>query len=218
MRLRYIVPVVLFGGISPQAQQGNLQATLAKLDAASARFKSAEADVHRDAYTSFIKETKATDGITYFKRDMGGKMEFGVKTSGEDARTILYKDGVARIYNPTAGCTNTVENNSIDTYITIGFGGSGKDLALKWDITDLGPDTINGTKVEKLDLVPKDEGARKNVAKMSVWVDLDRDVSLKQILYSAGSKDTNTATFSNIKLNTTVNTKPYAIKGNSCGK
>jgi outer membrane lipoprotein-sorting protein len=215
MRVGGLVLLMVMAAGSARAQ-GNLQATLDKLDAASARFKSAEASVHRDAYTAFIKDTKASDGITYFKREPGGKMEFGVKTSGQEARTIVYKDGVARVYNPTANCTDTVENKSIDTYLTIGFGGSGKDLADKWDITDLGPDTINGTKVEKLDLTPKDANARKNVAKMSLWVDLDRDVSLKQILYPPSSKDTNTATFSNIKLNQTVNTKPYEIKGKPC--
>jgi outer membrane lipoprotein-sorting protein len=199
------------------AQQAQLQETLAKLDAASAKFQSAEANVHRDAYTAFIKETVGSDGITYFKREPDGKMELGYKTSGPQARTIVYKDGVVRAYNPSANCTDTITNKSIDTFLAIGFGGSGKDLAKAWDISDLGPETIAGTKVEKLDLTPKDAAARQNVAKVTVWVDLDRDVSLKQIIYSP-NKDTNTAIYSDIRLNKPVNTKPYEIKGKACGK
>ena len=198
------------------AQQVNLQVTLDKLDASSAKFQSAEANIHRDAYNAFIKDTEKSDGTTYFKRD-GGKMEFGVITTGAQARTIHYKDGVVNVYNPVAKCTDTVTNKSIDTYLTIGFGGSGKDLAKAWEITDLGPDTIAGTKVEKLDLAPKSASVKQNVVKISVWVDLDRDVSLKQVLY-APNKDTNTAIYSNIKLNKPVNTKPYEVKGKACGK
>ena len=216
MKLFGFILMMMLPALQGQAQ-GDLQATLAKLDAASARFKSAEADVHRDAFNYVVKDTEASSGITYFKREPGGKMEFGVKTSGKDARTIVYKDGVARVYNPAANCTDTVTNNSIDTYITIGFGGSGKDLAKVWEIKDLGPDTIGGTKVEKLELVPKDAAVKRNVVKMSLWVDLDRDVSLKQIMYTP-EKDTNTATFSDIKLNKQVNTGPYQIKGKACGK
>ena len=217
MKLLCIGSAMVLSCAAAGAQQGNLQETLAKLDAASTKFQSAEATVHRDAYTAFIKDTVGSEGITYFKRESDGKMEFGVKTTGAQARTIMYKDGVVHDFNPTANCTDTIANKSIDTYITIGFGGSGKDLAKAWEITDLGPDTISGTKVEKLDLVPKDPAAKQNVVKVSVWVDLDRDVSLKQIIYSP-NKDTNTATYSNIKLNKPVNTKPFEIKGKACGK
>ena len=218
MKAWWMGSTVLLLSTAAGAQQGNLQATLAKLDAASAKFQSAEASVHRDAYAAFIKETEGSDGITYIKRTPEGKTELGMKTTGNQARTILYKDGVVRVYNPKDNCTDTVTSKSIDTYLTIGFGGSGKDLAKAWDITDLGPDTVGGIKVEKLDLVPKDPAAKQNVAKVSVWVDTERDVSLKQILFMP-NKDTNTATYSNIKLNNkSVNIKPYEIKGKACGK
>jgi outer membrane lipoprotein-sorting protein len=217
MRAWMGLAVMLSASAIANAQQGDLQTTLAKLDAASAKFRSAEANIHRDAYTAFIKETVGTDGTTYIKREPNGSAEFGVKTTGAQARTIQYKDGVISDYNPTAKCTDTVTNKSIDTYLTIGFGGSGKDLAKAWEITDLGPDTVGGTKVEKLDLVPKDPAVKQNAVKISLWVDLDRDVSLKQVVY-APNKDTNTATYTNVKLNTQVNTKPYEVKAKACGK
>jgi hypothetical protein len=196
--------------------QGDLQATLAKLDAASARFTNAEAKVHRDAYTKFVDEHAGSDGTMYLSRDASGKVQFGLSISGKDARTIDYKGGTVRAFNPGIGCYDSVDKAGIDTYVTLGFGGSGKDLAEKWNITDLGPDTINGTKVEKLDLVPKDADVKKNVSKVSLWVDTDRDVSLKQVFFMPNN-DTNTATYTNIRLNQkAIGMKPYEIKGKPC--
>ncbi len=64
----------------------------------------------------------------------------------------------------------------------MGFGASGKDLEEKWDITYLRPETLDGVKTEKLELVAKDPAVRKNIAKLTVWVDPLRAVSLKQLV------------------------------------
>ncbi len=199
-------------GVESQAQPTT---TLEKLDAASARFTSAEAKVQREAYTAFIKETVTTQGSTYFIRDKGGKTQMGLATTGPGARTIEYKDGTVRDYNPAAGCYDSVTKPGIDTYLTLGFGGSGKDLARAWDVTDLGPDTIGGVKVEKLDLVPKDASVRQNINKVSLWVDLDRDVTYKQIFFSPNG-DRNTATYSDIHMTKPSSFKAYEIKGKPC--
>ena len=201
--------------IAAPAPTGDLQATLAKLDAASARFTSADADVQRDAYTALIKDTDHQQGSLYVIRSKDGKTQVGLKTDGQNARVVEYKDGSLRDYNPATNCYNTVNKTGIDTYLSLGFGGSGKELDHAWAIADLGPETINGTSTEKLDLIPRDPGLKANVTHVTVWIDLDRDVTLKLIFFSP-SGDTNTATYSDIRLNKPVNTKPYTIKGKSC--
>lgn len=201
------------------AQQPALKPTLEKLDAASARFTSAEARVHRDSYNALIKDIDdRQDGNMYLIREKAGATQMGLKTEGRTARIVEYKNGTLRDYIPgPADCYNTVNKSGVDTYLTLGFGGSGTDLARAWEITDLGPDTIAGTKVEKLDLIPRDPNVKANITKVTLWLDLDRDVTLKQIFYSP-TGDTNTAVYSNIRLNKPVDTKPFAIKGKPCGK
>ncbi len=209
--------VALFAGAA-LGQQADLQATLAKLDAASARFTSAEARVHREAYNSVVRDVDdKQDGSIYFVRDQGGNTQMGLKTEGKGARTVEYKNGTVRDYNPGINCYDTVTRPGIDTYLTLGFGGSGKDLAKSWEITDKGSSMMAGTKVEQLDLVPKDAGVKNNVSKVTLWVDLDRDVSLKQVFYSP-SGDYNTAVFSNIDTKKTPTLSKYAIRGKPCGK
>jgi len=191
--------------------------TLEKLDAASARFVSAEAKVHRDAYNAFIKDSEASDGSMYFIRQKDGKTEVGIVQTGKTARTVAIKDGVIRDYNPGTKCYDTVTKADIDAYLTLGFGGSGKELAKAWDVNDLGSEQMAGVKVEKLELTPKDTGVKANIKTATLWVDLDRDVTLKQIFLSPNG-DKNTATYSIVSYNKSINTKPYAIPGKPCGK
>ncbi len=214
--LHRFAPVLLLAAASASAAPaGDLQATLAKLDAASAHFTSAEASVTREAYTALIKDTDTQKGSLYVIRSKDGKSQIGLRTDGQGARIVEYKDGIVRDYNPATNCYNTINKPGIDTYLSLGFGGSGKELAKSWDITDLGPETLAGVKAEKLDLVPKDQGLRQNVTHVTVWIDLDRDVTLKLIFFSP-SGDTNTATYSDIRLNKQVDTRSYTIKGKGC--
>jgi outer membrane lipoprotein-sorting protein len=98
--------------------------------------------------------------------------------------------------------------------MTLGFGGSGTDLAKAWTITDQGSEPISDgmqtVKTEKLDLVSKDPSIRGNFSHITIWVDPARDVSLKQVSYQP-SGDTRTVYFTNIRLNQPVDTKPFAI-------
>ena len=198
--------------------QGDLQATLAKLDASSAKFTSAEARVHREAYNALIKDVDdKSDGMIYFLRDKNGSTQMGLKTTGQNARTIEYKSGTVRDFNPGINCFDTVTRPGIDTYLTLGFGGSGKDLAKAWIVKDLGPAMLAGTKVEQLELVPKDPGVKANITKVQLWVDLERDVSLKQVFFST-SGDYNTAVFSEIDTKKAPKLSNYAFGGKPCGK
>jgi outer membrane lipoprotein-sorting protein len=52
---------------------------------------------------------------------------------------------------------------------------------------------------------------------VELWVDPTRAVSLKQVIYFP-NRDTQTALYSNIKLNAKVDTSPFKIEGKPCSK
>jgi hypothetical protein len=213
---RFLAAALLTAAVAiPHAPApGDLPSTLAKLDAASKTFTSAEAKVHRDSWNALIKDIDdRQDGTLYVIRNKDGKSQMGMKTEGQGARTVEYKNGIVRDYIPGTNCFNTVNKPGIDTYLSLGFGGSGKDLAANWNITDQGPDPT--LKAEKLDLVPKDSAVKSNVTHVAIWIDLDQDVTRKLTFYSP-SGDTNTATYSDIRLNKSINTAAYTIKGKPC--
>ena len=207
--------------IPQPAANGTLQSTLAKLDAASARFKNAQADFHKDDFLKLLGDHTPSDGRVYFIRN-GAAVEAGIRVDGRNARIASYKGGILKDFTPgTANCYNQIDSSQnkgkTESFLTLGFGGSGSDLAKSWTITDLGPETVDGVKAEKLDLVSRDQGVRNNFSKVTLWMDLDRDVSLKQQFFAAGTGDVNTATYSNIRLNSgKVDTAPFEIKGKPC--
>ena len=209
-----MIPFTMF--LLALAPAPDLQATLAHLDAASAKFNSAEARVHRESYSALLRSVDTMqDGSLYVIRSKDGKSQMGIRTEGASARIVEYKNGVLKDFIPASKCYNTVSKPGIDTYLSLGFGGSGKDLEKQWEISDLGPETMDSTKVEKLELVPRDPAVKANVTKVTLWLDLDKDVTVKQIFY-APTGDYNTATYTARKLNQKVDTKPYEIKGSAC--
>jgi outer membrane lipoprotein-sorting protein len=212
------VAAIALVATAAQAQTPQVQAILTKLDAASARFTSAQADFEKDLYNAVVKDTDKQEGKVYFKRE-AGNTQFGMVLQGANARIAEYKNGTIRDYNPATKCYDNYQASpgKIESFLTLGFGGSGRDLAKAWTITDLGPEIMDGVKTEKLDLYPKDDGVKANLTHVVLWIDLDRDVSLKQVFYTT-SGDTQTAHYSNIRLNQKVDTKPFEFKGRPCGK
>lgn len=222
MTLLRIAAALLLAASAAAQQPGNLQATLHALDESSARFNSAQAAFHKDLYTALVKDHDLQEGVTYAVRK-GGASEVGIKITGKGARTVEYKDGTARDYNPGLKCYDSYSaaksKGTIESLLALSFGASGKELAANWTVTDLGTDTITTdgkpTKVEKLDLIPKEQGLRNNITHVALWTDLATAVSLKQIVYSP-TGDTQTATYSNIRLNKEVDKAPFKIEGKPC--
>ncbi len=203
--------------LSAQQPSAQLQATLDKLDQASTRFISAQADFHKVLYNHYLRSNDdEQDGRIYFTSEHGSP-HMGLLTTGPKARIAEYKSGSLRLFTVSDNCFVTVTRPGIETYLTLGFGGSGKDLTKAWNITDLGPELMDGIKVEKLELVAKDPNVRANFEKITLWMDLARGVSLKQVFLST-TKDIQTATYTHIRYNEKVDTKPFTFKGKTCGQ
>jgi outer membrane lipoprotein-sorting protein len=216
-------------GANAQAT-GRLDTVLQQMNAASEKFESAQADLRQELFTKLVSDTETETGIVYFMRK-GKSTQMGMKMMPPTAQTVEFKDNTLRIYNPGTNqiqvYASTGKNQSLaETFLTLGFGGSGDDLKKAWTITDEGSEAMSdGSKtvqVEKLDLVSKDETVRKNFSHFTIWIDALRGVSLKQVSYAANggrpTGDTRTAYYTNIRLNQKVDTAPFAIKckNNKC--
>lgn len=210
-----------------QAKPSGLPAILAQMNAASAKFTSAQADLRQELYTKAIHDTETSTGQIYFLRK-GGATQMGMKMLAPDAapgaaavKIVQFKDGVLQVLTPGESKVDqfaaTGKNQTLaETMLTLGFGGSGTDLQKAWTITDQGSEKMDEggkqVEVEKLDLVSKDQGIRNTYSHITVWVDPARDISLKQVSFDASSGDTRTVIYSNVRLNQTVDPAPFAIK------
>jgi outer membrane lipoprotein-sorting protein len=196
-----------------QPKPGHLDAVLRQMDAASLKFQSAEANFRWDLYERVVKQTTTQTGTIYFKKQ-GTTTVMGARVEQPALKLIEFRNGTLRLFEPGTNHLTIVDatNNKaqLESFLTLGFGGSGKDLAKAWTISDLGDEVVDGVQTAKLDLVPKDPAVRNNCTHMTIWVDPVRGISLKQSFYMP-SEDYRTAVYANIKYNQKVDEKPYQI-------
>jgi outer membrane lipoprotein-sorting protein len=208
------------------AQSPQLAAVFTQMDAASKRFQNATANVQRDNYERVVHDTTTEKGSIYLDRK-GNGIEFGATVYPTDAsgkpaaapsRILSYRDGTLQMYTPATKQVDVFKSggnqNKLEGYLALGFGANSQDLQRNWTITDAGPETLtdNGqqVKTEKLVLVSKDPGVQSTFKQITIWLDPARDISLKQVFDTPGG-DRQTATYTNIRLNTKLNTTPYKI-------
>jgi outer membrane lipoprotein-sorting protein len=189
------------------AQSGDLQKVLSQMDAAAQKFESAQADFKWDQYTAVVQSHEITGGTIAFRREGSGtEMVANVKTdNGQPApKEILYKNGELTYYQPaikqqtifSAGANR----QQYEGFLTLGFGGSGKELAASWNIKFEGMEAIAGVQTAKLDLTSKQASGNQMFSHIIIWIDPARGISLKQQFFQE-SGDMRTAVYSNIQMN-----------------
>jgi outer membrane lipoprotein-sorting protein len=200
-----------------QPKPGHLDEVLREMDAASVKFKSAEADFRWDLFERVVKQTTSQSGSIYFLKD-GANTQMGARIDLPAPKFLEFRDGTLRIFDPGPDHLMTISSKQneaqVEAFLTLGFGGSGRDLAKAWTISDLGTEPVDGVETAKMDLVPKDPSVRNNCTHIIIWVDASRGISLKQEFFMP-SEDTRTSYYSNIRLNQKIDEKKYTIKTDS---
>lgn len=207
-------PIASFAQVKP----GELDAVIRQMDAASTKFKTAEADFQWDFYERVVKQTTTQHGSIYFKKS-GSNLEMGAKINPPGARFFSFKDGKLAIFDPGTHDLKIFASGKnraqYESFLTLGFGGSGSELVKAWTVTLLGTEPLSDgsatVNTAKLDLVSKDPNVRNMFTHIVIWVDTARGISLKQQFFTP-SDDYRTTIYSNIRYNEPINTKPYGYK------
>jgi outer membrane lipoprotein-sorting protein len=208
--------LMLLGSLgSAQTQQGTtLDDVLKKMDAAAANFRTLQADFVWDQYQRVVDETDTQKGTVYYRRT-GGNVEMMADVKEPDQKFVLYNDGKLQVYQPKIEQVmeySTGGNRSeIESYLVLGFGGSGEDLKKSFDVSLLGEETIDGVATAKLQLVPKSEKLRNNFSQILLWIDLNRGISVQQKFLQPGG-DYRLAKYSGIRMPAKINNDIFQLK------
>jgi len=195
------------------ADFGSLDAVLKKMDTAAASFRNTQADFEWDSYEKVIDEIdEIQTGMIYFRRN-GKDLEMmaDVKMAGSDRtklkqepKYVLYSNGKISVYQPKPDQVTVYDlgKNRVDleSYVVLGFGGSGQDLVKAFDVTYVGPQTVNGVATAELQLIPKSDKVKNTYNKILLWIDLDKGISLQQQFFSPQG-DYRLTKYSSIQLN-----------------
>jgi outer membrane lipoprotein-sorting protein len=199
--LTLILPIALISALlhfkpaAPQApaESSPLTAVLKKMDATAAGFRTAQAEFEWDLYEKVIDEVDDIQTGTIFYRRSGKEIEMmaDVKMAGSDIKKlkpepkfVLFSQGKIRMYQPKPDQVTEFDlgknRGDLETYVVLGFGGSGQELVKTFDVRYAGPETINGIATAKLELIPKSEKVRNTYKQIFLWIDLERGISVQQ--------------------------------------
>lgn len=223
----FLLHVLMHAPAQAQQQPGNssqLNAVLAKMDATAASFRTARAEFEWNRYEKVIDEVDDVQkGTVYYRRkDKEIEMKADVKKAGsspdslkDEPKYVLVSEGKVRMYEPKPDQVTIYDmgkkRSEFESYVVLGFGGSGQDLTRQFDVTYAGQENIDGIATAKLQLVPKSEAVRNNFKQIVLWIDLDRGVSVQQQLFDLQG-DYRLAKYSSIKVNEKIGDDVFKLK------
>ena len=166
-----------------------LESVLSMLDRAAQDFHTLTADIEHMKYTAVVKDTSTETGQIFVRRDDKMRIEF----QKPDPRTILRNGDSLFIYTPKI---NRVEEYNIgkhrafaDQYLALGFGTKGDTLKKNYVVTLIGEEEFDSRKTVVLELTPKSEQARSQIARIRMWIDEASWLPVQQKFFETSSDD-----------------------------
>lgn len=194
------------------------------MDTAAASFRTTQAEFEWDAYEKVIDEVDDFQTGTIYYRRTGKEIEMmaEVKKAGSDLtklkpepKYVLFSHGKVRMYQPKPDQVTEFDlgkdRSDFESYVVLGFGGSGQDLQKAFDVTYVAPETINGVATAKLKLVPKSDKVRNTYKQIFLWIDLDRGISVQQQFFQPQG-DYRLAKYSAIRINEKITDDVFKLK------
>ena len=205
---------VLTAAAWPQNDSAGLDRVLIQMDAASRNFRTTQASVVSDQYQRVINETETQKGKIYFRRE-GGEIQMAADFVEPDRKYVIYSGGKLQVYQPKIDQVNEYNpgknRGDVESFLALGFGGGGHDLLKAYDVKFLGSETANGVAAEKLELIPKSARLKNNIARILLWIDPARGVSVQQQFFEP-SGDYRMAKYSDIQINQKLPDNAFKLK------
>ncbi len=180
-----------------------LERVLTQMDSAAKDFRSLQASFVWDQFTKVVNDTDTSKGSVYFLRE-GGGMKMSADITEPAPKSVLFADGEVKMFEPKIDrvtAYKTGKNRAeVESFLVLGFGGRGHDLAKSYNLKYLGKETVDGVETSQLELVPKSEKARGQFSQIVLWIDGKTGVSVQQKLMQP-SGDYRLAKYSKIVIN-----------------
>ena len=209
-----LATVYLTAQAAPQGTNADLQRVLASMDKAAATFKTAQAEFVWDQYSKVVDEHDLQKGAIYYRKN-GNDVEMAADINQPAKKYVLFQNGKVQVYQPEIEQVTeySAGKNKADfeSFLVLGFGGSGHDLAKQFDVSYGGAETVEGVKAAKLMLAPKSQKVRNMFSQIVLWIDPARGISVQQEFIEP-SGDYRLAKYSNIKVNQSLPGDVFKLK------
>ena len=202
-------------GQAKASSSGELEGVLTQLDRSSASFKTAQADFVWEQYQKVVDETDVQKGKVAFRHDKDTQMVADI--TEPERKIVLFNEGRIRFYQPKIEQVTEYDagknRDEVESFLVLGFGSRGHDLIKSFTVKYQGKETVDGVKTVKLELLPTSARVRNMFERIILWIDPERDVSIKQQAFEPGG-DYRIAKYSNIRTNSRLPEDTFKLKTN----
>ena len=174
---------------SGQGTAWNTEGVLDMMDKSARDFHTLTADIEHIKYTDVVKDTSSETGKLFVRRDEKMRIEFMTP----DRRTILRNGDSLFVFTPKI---NRVEEydlgknrEMVDQYVLLGFGSKSENIKKNYLVTLLGETEFDHRKTVMLELTPKSDHVRKQIARIQMWIDEASWLPVQQKFFESGSED-----------------------------
>jgi outer membrane lipoprotein-sorting protein len=180
----------LWAGNPDQPGGASLQAVFARMDRASAGFKSFTAKVRHLTHTDAINQDDIDSGSIKLKRSKPGDMKMLIELTEPDPKTVTVQGKKAEIYYPRMQTVQEYDMGKykewLDQFYLLGFGTTSKELLGAYTVKLLGPASKGDQKVTGLELVPKSKDIGQHIKKFELWISDDTGLPVEQRIFPPG--------------------------------
>ena len=199
-------------------QAQDLEAVLNSMDRTAANFHNAQCDFVWDQYQKVVDDHDFQKGTMYFRRE-GNDVEVATDITSPTKKYVPAANGKVSLYQPPP--LDQVTEYSIgknkaevESFMVLGFGGRGHDLANSFDVKYAGMEQAQGVNAAKLELTPKSARVAGMFKTITLWIDPARGVSVQQ-KFLEPSGDYRLTKYSNIQLNGKIPGDVFKLKTTS---
>jgi outer membrane lipoprotein-sorting protein len=183
----------------------DLAGVLARMDQASAKFKDLTADVTKTSYMAAFKEQNIDSGKIAVKVPRRHDYRVLIEFEKPDPKKITIVGTKVEVFYPKTNIVQEMDlgkNNraQVESFLLLGFGSNSKELQNAYSLKFLGPETLEGQKTARIELIPKDDDLRAQFPKFELWIADTTGISVQQKLYQPGG-DYSVASYTNMKIN-----------------
>jgi outer membrane lipoprotein-sorting protein len=216
-RTLFVLLAAIFCSLTA-AQAQNLEAVLNAMDKAAANFHTAQCDFVWDQYQKVVDDHDFQKGTMYFRRE-GNEVEVATDITSPTRKYVLAANGKVSLYQPPpldqVTEYSTGKNKAdIESFMVLGFGGRGHDLANSFVVKYVGTEQAQGVSSAKLELTPKSARVAGMFKTITLWIDPVRGVSVQQEFLEP-SGDYRLAKYSNIQVNGKIPGDVFKLKTTS---
>ncbi len=200
--------------ISCSAQDANLERVLNSMDRVSQSFRSVQADFVWDQFTKVVNETDKQSGTIYFRRAGKDEIEMAADVKAPASKYVLFSKGTVKLYEPGIDRVteyNVSKNADFQSFLVLGFGGSGHGMLKNFDVKYGGSEDVMGVNAAKLILTPKQQKVQSTFSQIILWIDPARGISVQQQFFSPDG-DYRLAKYSNIVPDKNIPDNVFKIK------